>query len=136
MEWTRSWRIPALTLGIAALLLRAAFVSSDLDPQGVEVLRVTVSHEYRSYQFARTDLDRESRETLVENAGQVSFRKLSARYDGERVVVRAKIEPNPAMPPGDPPVRYFNLEHNLVTGWVYASRSTALSYYTAIIPLM
>lgn len=118
-------------LGLLALLWRAFFAFADLDPQGTEVLRGVVSHEYRSYQLARSDLDRDALAQLLERADTVRFRRVSARHDGRRLIVRVELEPNPAAPPSSPQVRYFRMEHDLVTGWVYASSASALSYYTA-----
>lgn len=122
-------------LGLLVVIVRAYLVFSDLDPQGAEVLRSAISHEYRSYQLARNDLDGDARAHLVASAAEIHFRQMSAHFDGKQLIARVELEPNPAAPPNSPMVRYFRMEHSPLTGWVYVSTSSALSYYTAPISL-
>lgn len=119
-------------LALLAVLIRVGSMSADFDAQGQEVLRAAISHEYRAVQLAREDGDTGTRARLVESAGNVRFRSLRARASGDAVIVRVELEPNPAAPAGEPAVRYFRLQHSLLSGWVYASRSSALSYYSAL----
>ena len=64
---------------------------------------------------------------------RIEFPDLSARGSPEDVVVRAEILVDGRAPPIGKPVRYFRMEHSMVTGWRMQREVHAISYYLRFI---
>ncbi len=64
---------------------------------------------------------------------RIEFTELSARGSPEDVVVRAEILVDGRAPPVGGPVRYFRMEHSMVTGWRMQREVHAISYYLKFI---
>jgi len=64
---------------------------------------------------------------------RIEFPDLSARGSPEDVVVRAEILVDGRAPPVGKPVRYFRMEHSMVTGWRMQREVHAISYYLRFI---
>ncbi len=64
---------------------------------------------------------------------RIEFTELSARGSPEDVVVRAEILVDGRAPPVGEPVRYFRMEHSMVTGWRMQREVHAISYYLKFI---
>jgi len=64
---------------------------------------------------------------------RIEFPDLSARGSPEDVVVRAEILVDGRAPPVGKPVRYFRMEHSMLTGWRMQREVHAISYYLRFI---
>lgn len=60
---------------------------------------------------------------------RIAFPSLTARGAPDDLVVRAEILVGGGPPPVGRPVRYFRMQHSLVTGWLLRRETVALAYY-------
>lgn len=116
-----------VVLGFAGL----KFVSArqTLDTEAAEQLKFWLSAEYMRSVQAREGLEPEERMRLVEAAQEIEFADISARGSGEEIIVRVELEPNPAEPPDEERVRYFEMSYSGLTGWQYERETSAFSYH-------
>ncbi len=125
--------------GAAAGLAFVAFLGyqfhaarASLDGAGREVIEQWLTAEYQRYHLARTDLDDEQRARLLIDAADVDIVSLDARGKPESLAVRVEIAPGVAHPPGSPLVRYYRMEHSLLTGWHHRGKLPAWQYYLTL----
>ncbi len=124
-----------VTAGIAILaLLGYQFhaARATLDGAGREVIAQWLTAEYQRYHLARTDLDDEQRARLLLEAAEVDIVSLTARGKPDALAVRVEVAPGPVHPPGSPLVRYYRMEHSLLTGWHHRANLRPWQYYLTL----
>jgi hypothetical protein len=127
------WKAVVLIIVVLGLGgYRLASARSSLSDEGTDVLKTWVSTEYQRYYLAQDDLSQDEKARFLIGAAEVEFRSVSARGSGDNIVVRVEIEPSEFQPPGTKLVRYFRMEHSMITGWRHRSDVTAFSYYTKL----
>ncbi len=102
---------------------------ASLDGAGREVIEQWLAAEYQRYHLSRTELDDEQRARVLIDAADVDILALDARGKPESLAVRVEIAPGAAHPPGSPLVRYYRMEHSLLTGWHHRGKLRAWQYY-------
>ena len=127
------WKGAAAGVAILAFLgFQFHAARASLDDAGRAVIEQWLVAEYQRYHLARTDLDDEQRARLLIEAGEVDIVALDARGRPESLAVRVEIAPGAAHPPGSPLVRYYRMEHSLLTGWHHRGRLRSWQYYLTL----
>ncbi len=108
---------------------------STLQTEAADELKLWVRGEYLSQGLHGIDPEQMTEEELQEKGeellslSEVQFISISARGRGDDIVVKVEIRVSGQEPPDGKPVRYFRMEHSVVTGWRVLHETTALSYY-------
>ncbi len=112
---------------------------STLATEGAEVLKFWLSGEYQSHaidNFKSPDSkvgnpeNIEKRALKILDAGKVKFLSLKARGASKDIIVRAEISVNGKPPEIGKVVRYFRMEHTMISGWYVHRETTAFAFYT------
>ena len=127
------WKGAATGIAILALLgYQFHAARTGLDDAGREVIEQWLAAEYQRYHLARTDLDDAQRARLLVAAADVDIVALEARGKPELLAVRVEIAPGAAHPPGSPSIRYYRMEHSLLTGWHHRGNLRPWQYYLTL----
>ncbi len=106
-----------------------------LESEAAEELRFWLHSEYLAREMhgvdpeQLTDEQAEAMGAELLELGDIEFTSISARGRGDDVAVKVEIRVAGRDPPDGRPLRYFRMEHSLVTGWRLRYETTALSYY-------
>ncbi len=89
---------------------------------------------FLGYQFhaARASLDDAGREVIEQWLAAEYQRYHLARGKPESLAVRVEIAPGAAHPPGSPLIRYYRMEHSLLTGWHHRGKLRPWQYYLTL----
>lgn len=125
----------AVVLIVAGLRLSAG--RATLPNDGADALRVWLHAEYvreglpaleQAIQ-ANDDAAAEAQTREILARDRIVFGSLKARGSTSEVVVRVEIQVDGGAPPVGPNVRYFLMEHSMITGWRMVYETSAMSYY-------
>jgi hypothetical protein len=65
----------------------------------------------------RTGPSLEEKGALLLEAAKIGFSSINARGTAKNMVIKLELQPNPALPPGDPAVRYYPMRYSMIVGW-------------------
>lgn len=124
---------------VAALRLGAGRASLPTD--GADALRVWLHAEYvreglPALEAAIEANDAAAAETQAQEilaSDRIVFRSLKARGSTSEVLVRVEIQVDGGEPPVGNSVRYFVMEHSMITGWRMVYETSAISYYLKLL---
>jgi hypothetical protein len=132
------WKAVIVLIAVAAFLgWRYSALQTSLATEAADELRFWLAAEYiaQGLPALQDALDRgddaaaELQAQEIVARDRIEFPQLSARGSSEDVVVRAEILVDGKAPPDDRSVRYFRMEHSMVTGWRMRWEVHAISYY-------
>jgi hypothetical protein len=122
-------------LVVAALAGFAAFrivtVRATLDTEGRAALQAWVQGDVIRPILADTTRPLEERGRRIVEASSIGIRSLDVRGPLRNMVVRAELEPHPALPVDVERVRYYRMRYSALTGWTHHGSANVLSWYLA-----
>jgi len=112
-------------------VFRLVSARSTLDTQGTEELSMWLRAEYASRYLSNLDaatLTPEDVESLLA-LDRITFPSIRGNGTPSDMVVRVEIEIDGQPPPDGRSVRYWRMEHSMLTGWRMQREANVLSYY-------
>lgn len=131
----------AIVLILGFVAFKLAIQTEALDSQGAEEVRKWLAQEaMRSalpeMRKAMEDPHRNARhlEELARGLQKDNFEvvSLTRHGSGDRIVARVEIRYRGDPPPHRPEVRYFGMEHSMLTGWRVRRETSKWSYYLTV----
>jgi hypothetical protein len=132
--------VAVAVLAVGFLGFKIFFVRGSLGPEQLEDVRFWLQAEYsgryiEDLREAVTSGDAVQSETLageIQAMQRIEFVSIGARGTDE-IVVRLEIEVDGQDPPDGQRVRYFMLEHSMITGWRVKREAYWWSYYLKLL---
>lgn len=103
----------------------------ELDEQGREVLEQAIAAEVMGRTMDDVAVWSDEAVASVLQAGEVRIASLNGRGPRGDMVVRVELEPGPHLPAGTERVRYYRMQHRMITGWAERGRATRLQWWLA-----
>jgi len=132
----KGWKaIAALAIIVVIVVANFRAERSTLESEAADELKFWLRGEYVSSGLHGVDPDQMTDEELQAKGeellklSEIEFTSIKARGRGDDIVVKVEVRVSGQEPPDGRPVRYFRMEHSVVTGWRVRHQTTALSYY-------
>jgi hypothetical protein len=112
-------------------VFRLVSARSALDTQGTEELSMWLRAEYASRYLSNLDaatITPEEVESLLA-LDRITFSSIRGNGTPSDMVVRVEIEVDGQPPPDGRSVRYWRMEHSMLTGWRMQREANVLLYY-------
>ena len=126
----------ALVVIVAILgfgIFRFTSARSSIETDAADRLHFWLQAEYsRRYMAEHSEVDEAMAKRLLA-LDRLEFTEISGRGRPDDMVVRVRIAIDGSSPPFGKEVRYFRMEHSMVTGWMLERETWGILYYLNII---
>ena len=133
------WKvIPLLLVVLAIVVYKYNVMNTTLDAGGKQAIKTWVLSRYIARgldSFEEQNIDEmtsKQAERAVDhflNLNKIDINSIKARGKGDDIIVRAEITVDGKTPPDGKSVRYFRMEHSMITGWRMKTETTSLWYH-------